>query len=86
MNYTTILGLIAGALTTASFLPQLIKIWKSKSSKDISLGMFIVFCFGVSLWFVYGILINALPVIIFNVITFILALAILTLAIKYRRA
>jgi len=84
MNYITVLGLIAGTLTTASFLPQLIKTWKSKSTKDISLGMFIILCVGIFLWIVYGIFIRALPVIVANVTTFILAIAILYFKIKYK--
>jgi MtN3 and saliva related transmembrane protein len=84
MDYITVLGLIAGTLTTAAFLPQVIKIWRSKSAKDISLGMFVIFCAGVSLWLVYGIYIHALPVILANLVTFVLALIILVLKIKYR--
>src|SRR5688572_13677456 len=54
MNAIQILGLVAGALTTAAFLPQVIKTWKSRSAKDLSLGMFSLFCLGVAMWLVYG--------------------------------
>ena len=74
-----ILGLIAGTLTTIAFVPQLIKVWNSKSAKDISYGMFILFVSGIVLWEIYGWGIHSLPVILFNVITFILGMAILTL-------
>lgn len=74
-----ILGLIAGTLTTIAFVPQLIKVWKSKSAKDISYGMFILFVTGIVLWEIYGWGIHSLPVILFNVITFILGLSILIL-------
>jgi len=47
MNFVTILGLTAGTLTTLAFLPQLIKTWKSKSTSDISLGMFVILCAGI---------------------------------------
>ena len=84
MENTTLLGLLAGTLTTLSFLPQVIKTWKSKSTKDISLGMFISFCAGVFLWLVYGILIHDLPVIITNFVTLILASSILWMKLKYK--
>jgi len=84
MDRITLLGLTAGTLTTISLLPQVIKIWKSKSAKDISAGMFYTFCLGILLWVFYGISINALPVIITNIITFILAFLVLVLKIKYR--
>ena len=69
MDYIKIIGLVAGALTTFSFLPQVIKTWKSKSAKDLSLGMFSIFCTGVALWLVYGILLGELPIILANVVT-----------------
>jgi len=84
MDYITLIGALAGILTTTAFLPQVIKTWKTKQTKDISLGMFAILTIGVVLWLVYGILINSLPVIISNVVTFILALAILILKIRYK--
>ena len=83
MDMITLIGLLAGTLTTIAFLPQLTKTWKSKSAKDISLGMFLTFCSGVLLWLIYGILINALPVILANTVTLILSGAILALKLKY---
>jgi MtN3 and saliva related transmembrane protein len=79
-----LLGLIAGTLTTIAFLPQLYKTWKSKSAKDVSLVMMITFCIGLFLWFVYGLAIHAMPVIVANAVTLILALMILLLKIRYR--
>ena len=84
MDFITILGLIAGTLTTFAFLPQLIKVWKSKSTKDISLGMFIVLCVGISLWTVYGFLIKSFPIIIPNAVTFVFCMLILYFKIKYK--
>jgi MtN3 and saliva related transmembrane protein len=80
----TVLGLVAGVLTTLSFLPQVIKAWKSRSTRDISLGMFLMFCTGVFLWVVYGFLVGDVPVIAANVVTFLLAATILGLKLKYR--
>lgn len=83
MDIITLLGLFAGTLTTIAFMPQVIQTWTSKSTKDISLGMFITFCSGVFLWLVYGILIQDIPVIIANAITFVLASTILWMKLKY---
>ena len=80
----TVLGLLAGALTTISFLPQVIKTWTSRSAKDISLGMFLTFCSGVVLWIIYGIAVRDLPVIATNLATLILASTILWLKLKYK--
>lgn len=73
MNLVDLLGITAGALTTAAFLPQVIKTWKSKSAKDLSLGMFSLFVLGVILWLIYGILIDSLPVILANAATLLLS-------------
>lgn len=84
MDSITILGLVAATLTTVAFLPQLIKTWKSKSAKDVSLGMLITFCIGVFLWLIYGIYLQALPIILANLLTLIFNLIILGFKIKYR--
>ncbi|MGA2386221.1 MAG: SemiSWEET transporter [Candidatus Bathyarchaeia archaeon] len=84
MNAITIIGLTAAAFTTISLLPQLMKVWKTKSTKDISTGMFTLYCCGVFLWFVYGVYINDLPIILANSLAFIQALAILMFKAKYK--
>jgi len=83
--FVELLGIIAGTLTTISFLPQLVKIVKNKSAKDVSLLMFLMFTLGILLWLVYGILTLTLAIIIANSVTIILALSILILKIKYDR-
>lgn len=83
IDYIVVIGLIAGTLTTASLLPQVIKTLRIKETKDISLSMYIILVTGMLLWVVYGILIGALPVIAANVISFILATIVLILKIKY---
>lgn len=83
MEFITILGLVAATLTTSAFIPQLLKIWRSKSAKDVSLEMLITFCIGVFLWLVYGIYLQSLPVILANLLTLIFNLIILWLKIKY---
>ncbi len=84
MNYTDLLGFLAGCLTTSAFVPQVVKTWKSKSTQDLSLGMWSAFCFGVFCWLIYGLKINALPIILTNLITLILAGIILFFKIKYK--
>ena len=84
MDTITIIGLIAAAFTTISLFPQLLKVWKTKSTKDISTGMFALYCGGVFLWFVYGVYLNDLPIIIANSLAFIQAFIILILKAKYK--
>ena len=84
MGLEIVIGLIAGTITTASFLPQVIKIWKTKSTRDLSLGMFIFISLGMGLWIVYGLLINSLPVIVANLVSLALCLTIIAFKIKYK--
>ena len=78
-----LLGFVAGFLTTVSFLPQAIKAWKTKSTKDISLPMYLVFILGVFLWIIYGFMINSLVVLLANAVTLLIALFILYMKIRY---
>ena len=80
----TLLGLVAGMLTTAAFLPQVVKSWKSKSTKDVSLGMFLVLCIGIVLWLIYGFLTDDIPLIAANGVTLFLAGTILVFKIRYK--
>ena len=84
MDLFTIIGLSAAACTTFSFLPQAIKVIKTKQTKDLSLVMYFIFTIGVFLWLVYGILVKDTPLIIANIITFIFATTILIMKIKYK--
>lgn len=84
MDFITILGLVARALTTIAFLPQLIKIWQSKSAKDFSLVMLVTFNVGVFLWLIYGIYLQALPIILANLLTLIFNLIIVGFKIRYK--
>ncbi len=82
MDHTTLLGIAAGALTTVAYLPQVIKVWKTRSTHDISAGMFITLCLGLAMWTFYGFSINSMPVIIANIISFALTFAILVFKIR----
>jgi MtN3 and saliva related transmembrane protein len=83
-EYLNYLGMIAGCLTTSAFIPQLHKLWKSKSGQDISLTMFIVFNTGVLLWMLYGSIIESPPIVISNLITLILGVSIISLKLFYK--
>jgi MtN3 and saliva related transmembrane protein len=83
MDLTTAIGLAAGLLTTTSLVPQVTKIWKSKSAKDVSRRMFIAFCLGVALWLAYGIIKQDIPMMIWNSISLALALAILGMKLRF---
>ncbi len=82
-NYIAIIGLIAGTCTTISFLPQVIRTFRTKATKDISLSMYIILAAGLITWTVYGILIEAFPIILANSVSFVLAAFILILKLKY---
>lgn len=79
------LGYIAGALTTFSFIPQLIRIFKTKSAHDISLVFNAMFLIGIFLWLTYGILIKETPIIIWNAIAAALSCILLYAKIRYGR-
>ncbi len=76
-------GFVAAALTTIAFLPQVIKTWRTKKAEDVSIVMLLMFITGLLFWIVYAIQTHALPVLIANIITFILNVTILTLKLIY---
>ena len=83
MKLTTIIGLVAAACTTVSFMPQAIRIIKIRETRDISLLTYILLEAGIFLWFVYGILIANFPVTLANGITLVFTTIILALKIKF---
>jgi MtN3 and saliva related transmembrane protein len=83
MNYLEIVGIIAGVATTGSFIPQAYKVYKTKKTQDLSAGMFLLLNCGLVLWIIYGIQLQAVPIITANVVTLILALYILVMKIKH---
>lgn len=84
MDFVSISGMVGGFLTTISFLPQVIKVWKTRSTKDISLIMFVLFTIGVFFWLLYGIFMNAWPIILANGMTLILACIIIVFKLLYK--
>ncbi|MEW6115690.1 MAG: SemiSWEET transporter [Nitrospirota bacterium] len=83
-GYITLIGLLAATLTTASFIPQVVKTWKLKETKDLSFWMLLLFSVGIFLWLLYGVFIKDLPVILANLVTFVLVMIILFFKLKYR--
>jgi MtN3 and saliva related transmembrane protein len=83
MDTTNLVGLSAGFLTTIAFIPQVVKIWKAKSAKDVSLPTFVAFTLGVALWLGYGILKQEPPIVVWNAVTLVLATAILAMKLKF---
>ncbi len=79
------LGTAAGACTTLSFVPQVLKVWRSRSARDISFGMYALFIAGLVLWLSYGVVLRAWPIIIANSVTLVLAFAILWMKLRYDR-
>ncbi len=85
MNPVTLLGFVAGTLTTLAFLPQVIKTWRTKSSNDLSVSTLGMICTGVLLWLVYGLLVGDLPIIAANAVTLVLVVSVFVLALVYRK-
>ena len=75
-------GMVAGLLTTVAFVPQVMKTWSTRSARDFSLKMLVLFTAGVGLWLVYGVMIGALPVIVPNVVTLVLSAYILGVKLR----
>jgi MtN3 and saliva related transmembrane protein len=78
-----LVGYLAATLTTAAFLPQVIQVWQSKSTRDLALPTLLSFIAGVSMWLLYGLLLNSAPVIVANAVTLVLNLVILRFKLKY---
>ena len=78
------IGYLAAAGTTLAFVPQVAQVWRTRSARDISLAMYLLFMAGVALWIVYGLRIHSLPVVLANAVTLALACAVLVAKLRYR--
>jgi MtN3 and saliva related transmembrane protein len=76
-------GYTAAAMTTLAFVPQAVKTIRSRDTRSISLGMYVVFTAGIAMWLVYGIALDSMPMILSNIVTFILSATILGLKLKH---
>ena len=79
------IGYAAATMTTISFVPQLLRVLRLRSARDISLGMFLIFSLGTFAWGVYGVLVHSAPVWIANALTFALSISILALKLRFDR-
>jgi len=82
-TFSSIIDFVAATLTTISFVPQVIKVWRSRSTHDVSLVMYALFTLGVAMWLAYGLLIHSWPVILANFVTLLLAGTVLVLKLKF---
>jgi MtN3 and saliva related transmembrane protein len=83
MNLISMIGTAAAVCTTAAFIPQVLQIWRTRSARDVSLPMYLIFTTGLVCWLWYGLLLNAWPIIIANVVTLALALAVIGMKLKF---
>ncbi len=79
-----VIGIVAGALSCTTFLPQVIKTWKSKSTRDVSLTMFLIAAVSSALWLLYGILIHSISITGTNIVVCCFSLVMLFLIFKNR--
>jgi len=84
ISWLKLVGTVAGTLTTVAFVPQVIKTWRSRSTRDISLAMWLAFTLGVALWLVYGLMAESWPILIANAITLLLAGSVLRIKLANR--
>ncbi len=85
MTITEAIGFGAATCTTLAFVPQVLKVWQTRSVADISLTMYLVFFVGLMQWFAYGILLHSWPIIIANAVTMMLAGAVLAMKLVFGR-
>jgi len=85
MNGTDILGYAAGAITSLTFLPQVIKTWKERSAKDVSLLMFIIAAINEVMWIIYGVLLDNWVIILTNSIVLAMSLTMISLKLRYSK-
>jgi MtN3 and saliva related transmembrane protein len=83
MDVILLLGFLAGTLTTIAYIPQAYRIWRTHSSKDVSLAMYVIVCAGLFLWIVYGLYESSMPLIAANVVSLTIAAITLALKLKY---
>ena len=84
MDYIKILGLAAGTITSITFLPQIIHVWKTKSAKDLSLNMLALLIIGVSMWLTYGIFVRDIAIIYTNSMVLIMSLILVYFKFRFK--
>ncbi|MBM3503142.1 MAG: hypothetical protein FJX65_04635 [Alphaproteobacteria bacterium] len=84
MAYVELIGFAGAILTTVAFIPQAVKAWRSRSTRDVSLAMFLMIFVGIICWLTYGLLTEDAPLIAANTVSFVLASAILVAKLRYK--
>ena len=84
LSWLDLVGSVAGTLTTVAFVPQVVKTWRSRSTRDISLAMWLAFSLGVALWMLYGLLAGSVPIVVSNGLTLLLAGSVLRIKLANR--
>ena len=82
VSYIASIGTLAAILTTAAFVPQVVRVIRTRDTHAISLIMYVLFSLGVALWCVYGLLLGLWPVLVANLITLLLALVVLAMKLR----
>ena len=77
------LGTVAGLCTTIAFLPQVLKVWRTRSARDISLGMYAILAIGIVFWLAYGWILGIWPVIIANAVTLVLVAVVIAMKLRW---
>ncbi len=85
IDLAEVIGFIAAACTTLAFVPQVVRVWRTRSAEDISLAMYLILVAGVLMWIVYGVLIRSLPLVLANVASLVLAGAVLAGKLRFNR-
>ena len=83
MDWIEGIGFAAATLTSIAFVPQALQVWRSRSARDISLPMYLLFATGIALWLTYGLLIGSAPIIFANGFTLTMAVAILVMKVRF---
>ncbi|GAC1520669.1 MAG: SemiSWEET transporter [Collimonas sp.] len=81
---TDLIGYLAACMTTSAFVPQAWLTWRRKRAEGVSLGMYVILVGGIAMWLAYGLMLHALPIIIANFITLVLAIFILVMKLVYK--
>ncbi|MFZ6675705.1 SemiSWEET transporter [Undibacterium sp. Rencai35W] len=83
-SLTDLIGYLAACMTTSAFIPQAWLTWRRKRAEGVSLGMYVILVGGIAMWLAYGLMLHALPIIIANFITLVLAIFILVMKLLYK--
>ena len=83
MSIATLVGLAAALFTTSAFVPQVVRAWRTRSTRDLSYGTFVTYAVGLSMWLAYGMMIGDVPLMLSNGTTLLLALTIIGLKLRH---